>query len=63
VLTHETNRQHKPLFETVEIGRSGFKNRMVGFCLDQRQSGAPPDFDEVLLLWPSDVWMGKTREP
>jgi hypothetical protein len=55
VLPHETNRDRKPLSETVETGLFGFRNQMVRFCWDRQQSRALPGFDEVLLR-PSDVW-------
>jgi hypothetical protein len=57
------NRDQKPLLKTVKTGLSSFRNRMVRFCRDRQQSGVPSGFDEVLLLWPSDVWMVERREP
>jgi hypothetical protein len=45
VLPHETNRNRRPLFKTIETGP-----RTLRFCRDQRQSGAPSGYDEVLLL-------------
>jgi hypothetical protein len=63
VLPHEMNRNRKPMLETVETGYSGLANWRVKFCRDQRQSGAPPGFNKVPLIRPSDVWMKKMCEP
>jgi hypothetical protein len=63
LFTHEMNIDWKPLLEIAGTGQSGFRNRMARFCCDRRQLGAPPGFNEVLLLWPSGVWMVESREP
>jgi hypothetical protein len=63
VFAHELDRSRKPLLETGETGLSDFRNQTIRFCWDRRQSGAPPSFDEVPLLWASDVWTKKIREP
>jgi hypothetical protein len=57
------NRDRKPLPETVKTGGSDLANRTIQFCQDRPQSRAPPGFNEVLLLRPSDVWTVERREP
>jgi hypothetical protein len=62
-VSHETNKSWNLLFKTVEIGLSGLVNWTLWFCQDWWQSRAPPSFDEVLILRPSDVWTVKRRKP
>jgi hypothetical protein len=49
-LAHESNKSQKLLFKTAETRLSGFRNRILWFCRDRRQSGVPPGLDEGLLL-------------
>jgi hypothetical protein len=57
------NKNQNLLLETIETGLSDLANRMVWFCWDRRQSGAPPGFNEKLLLQPSDTCMVERLEP
>jgi hypothetical protein len=57
------NRNQNLLLETIEIGLSSLANRMVWFCWHRRQSGAPPGFNEKLLLQPSNTCMVGRLEP
>jgi hypothetical protein len=50
VVPHKMNKDRKPLLETVEIGQSSFKNRIVGFCRDKRQSGTEKSSSQLLGL-------------
>jgi hypothetical protein len=63
MFAHESDRSLKPLFETGETELSGFRDQTLWFYQDRRQSGAPPSFDVVLLLRPSDIWMVERHEP
>jgi hypothetical protein len=63
VMSHEMNRDRKLLLKTVEIGLSGFRNWMIWFCWDRRQSGASLGFDEMFLLRSNDVYTVKRCEP
>jgi hypothetical protein len=63
VLAHESNKSRKLLLEIEKTGPSGFRNQTIQFCWDRQQSKVPLDFDKVLPLWPSDVWMKKMRKP
>jgi hypothetical protein len=63
MFAHEMNRSRKLLLKTTETGQSSLANRMVRFCHDRCQLGAPPGFDEVCLLWPSDVRTEEKQEP
>jgi hypothetical protein len=63
VLPHKSNMSQKLLLKTAEVRPFSFWNRIVRFCWDRRQSGVLLGFDEVLPLWPSDVWVVERREP
>jgi hypothetical protein len=56
VFAHGTNRDRKPPLEVVKTGLSDLANQRVRFYQDRQLSGAPPGFDEELLLQPSYVW-------
>jgi hypothetical protein len=63
VLSHESDKSQKPLFEIGETRQSSFMNWTLIFYWDHRQLGAPSGFNEVSLLQPIDTWMKKMREP
>jgi hypothetical protein len=63
MFTHKMTRDRKPLLEAIETRQSDLANWRLRFCRDQRQSGAPSGFNEVLLLWPSSVWMAERCGP
>jgi hypothetical protein len=63
LLPHQTSRNQKPLFKTLKIGSSGFRNQTRRFYRDRRQSRVPSDCNKIFFLRPSDVWMVEMREP
>jgi hypothetical protein len=56
VFANETNKSQELLLKT-------WANQTVRFCQDKRQSGALSNFDGVLLLYLSGVWMVQKYEP
>jgi hypothetical protein len=62
MLPHKRNRNQKLMLKTVKTEQSSLANRMVQFCRDRRQSGAPSGFNKARLLWPSGIWLKEKQE-